>query len=93
MIKKNFILTSGDSFSTSSNSYFSTKDRDNDNDGGRHCVRTFKSPGWMNGCFSANLNGVYKASFKDYTELLWQQWGKNEPLKSAKMMIRPKQTN
>lgn len=91
MIKKN-ILTSGDSFSFSNNSYFSTTDRDNDNRGD-NCVQKYKSPGWMSRCFYANLNGVYKASIKDYTGLHWQKWGKNEPLKSAKMMIRPKQTN
>ncbi|XP_065944248.1 ryncolin-4-like [Magallana gigas] len=83
----------GDSFSYSNNTYFSTKDRDNDNTRGTHCVQKFKSPGWMNSCFYANLNGVYKTSFKDYTELHWQRWGKIVPLKSAKMMIRPKQTN
>lgn len=41
----------------------------------------------MNRCFYANLNGVYKASIKDYTGLHWQKWGKNEPLKSAKMIV------
>uniref|UniRef100_K1QNY5 Ficolin-2 n=1 Tax=Magallana gigas TaxID=29159 RepID=K1QNY5_MAGGI len=83
----------GDSFSSFNNMYFSTKDRDNDKRGGDHCVQKYKSPGWMNGCFSANLNGVYKTSLKDYTELHWQNWGKVGPLRSAKMMIRPKQTN
>uniref|UniRef100_A0A8W8P104 Fibrinogen C-terminal domain-containing protein n=1 Tax=Magallana gigas TaxID=29159 RepID=A0A8W8P104_MAGGI len=86
----------GDSFREFNNMYFSTKDRDNDNTGGTHCVQKYKAPGWMNSCLSANLNGVYKASLKhvkDCTELHWQKWGKVVPLKSAKMMIRPKQTN
>uniref|UniRef100_A0A8W8P7D7 Fibrinogen C-terminal domain-containing protein n=1 Tax=Magallana gigas TaxID=29159 RepID=A0A8W8P7D7_MAGGI len=66
----------GDSLSTSNNTYFSAKDRDNDNNGDRHCVQTYKSPGWMNRCFHTNLNGVYKkTSRKDYTELHWQRWG------------------
>uniref|UniRef100_A0A8W8I484 Fibrinogen C-terminal domain-containing protein n=1 Tax=Magallana gigas TaxID=29159 RepID=A0A8W8I484_MAGGI len=83
----------GDSFSSFNNMYFSTKDRDNDKREEAHCAQKYKSPGWMNGCFSANLNGVYKTSHKDYTELHWQRWGKVVPLKSAKMMIRPKQSN
>uniref|UniRef100_A0A8W8P3N2 Fibrinogen C-terminal domain-containing protein n=1 Tax=Magallana gigas TaxID=29159 RepID=A0A8W8P3N2_MAGGI len=86
----------GDSFIYCNNMYFSTKDRDNDNAGGTHCVQKYKSPGWMNNCFSANLNGVYKASLKqvkDFTVLHWYIWGNVVPLKSAKMMIRPKQTN
>uniref|UniRef100_K1PKJ4 Tenascin-R n=2 Tax=Magallana TaxID=2171616 RepID=K1PKJ4_MAGGI len=82
----------GDSFREFNNMYFSTKDRDNDNSGS-HCVQQYKAPGWMNSCFVANLNGVYKTSLKDYSELHWQRWGKVVPLKSAKMMIRPKQTN
>lgn len=89
-----FILTSGDSLSTSNNMYFSAKDRDNDNVGDTHCVQTYTSPGWMNRCFHTNLNGVYKkTSRKDYKELHWQRWGEMVPLKSAKMMIRPQQTN
>lgn len=86
----------GDSFSNLNNMYFSTKDRDNDNSDGYHCVQNYKAPGWMNSCFSANLNGVYKASLKkvkDFSVLHWYTWGIVVPLKSAKMMIRPKQTN
>eukprot|EP00105_Crassostrea_gigas_P022645 XP_011442238.1 PREDICTED: ficolin-2-like [Crassostrea gigas] len=83
----------GDSLRISNNMYFSTYDRDNDKDDSRHCVQRYKAPGWMNGCFRSNLNGVYKTSLSDYTELHWQKWGKDVLLKSAKMMIRPKQTN
>uniref|UniRef100_A0A8W8I544 Fibrinogen C-terminal domain-containing protein n=1 Tax=Magallana gigas TaxID=29159 RepID=A0A8W8I544_MAGGI len=83
----------GDSFSYFNNMYFSSKDRDNDKRKEAHCAKKYKSPGWMNGCAAANLNGVYKTSLKDYTEIHWQNWGKNVPLKSAKKMIRPKQTN
>lgn len=75
----------------SNNSYFSTADGNNDKRGDQ-CVQKFKAPGWMFSCFQANLNGVYNASLKNYTELHWQNWGKDVPLKSAKMMIRPEQT-
>lgn len=88
-----FILTLGDSLKHSNNSNFSTRDRDNDNRSGS-CVDQYKSPGWMKNCLVANLNGMYrKTSRNDYTELHWQKWGKLMPLKSAKMMIRPKQPN
>ncbi|XP_052698974.1 ryncolin-1-like [Crassostrea angulata] len=82
----------GDSFAHSNNAYFSTVDVDNDNNGGS-CAGGYKAGWWFNDCHRNNLNGVYrKASKKDATELSWYDWGSTwKSLKSAKMMIRPRQ--
>lgn len=82
----------GDSFTHSNNAYFSTVDADNDNNGG-DCAGTYKAGWWFNSCMTTNLNGVYrKASKKDATEVSWKTWGNTwKSLKSAKMMIRPRQ--
>uniref|UniRef100_A0A8W8I600 Fibrinogen C-terminal domain-containing protein n=1 Tax=Magallana gigas TaxID=29159 RepID=A0A8W8I600_MAGGI len=82
----------GDSFVHSNNAYFSTVDVDNDNNR-EDCEGTHKAGWWFHSCIYANLNGVYiKASKKDGTELSWFHWGNTwKSLKSAKMMIRPRQ--
>eukprot|EP00105_Crassostrea_gigas_P040621 XP_019924769.1 PREDICTED: ryncolin-1 [Crassostrea gigas] len=82
----------GDSFAHSNNAYFSTVDVDNDNNKG-DCADMFKAGWWFNTCHHNNLNGVYrKASKIDAKEVSWYHWGNTwKSLKSAKMMIRPRQ--
>nr|XP_034324438.1 ryncolin-1 isoform X2 [Crassostrea gigas] len=81
----------GDSLGrVSNNMYFSTMDNDNDKQKG-NCAEDYKTAGWFNNCFYANLNGwIRKDSRKDASELCWYDWGPTwSSLKSAKMMIRP----
>lgn len=82
----------GDSFAFSNNAYFSTVDVDNDTNGGS-CAGIYKAGWWFKSCMNTNLNGVYrKASKKDAKEMSWYHWGNTwKSLKSAKMMIRPRQ--
>lgn len=72
--------------------YFSTTDNDNDNYKS-NCAEVYKTAGWFNDCFHANLNGpIRKDSRNDAKELCWNDWGSTwSSLKSAKMMIRPLQ--
>ncbi|XP_062578707.1 ryncolin-1-like, partial [Saccostrea cucullata] len=82
----------GDSFGSQNNMKFSTKDRDNDIYR-KHCAQIYTTAGWLSNCINENLNGVYrKDSKQDAKELSWHHWGNTwKSLKSARMMIRPKQ--
>ncbi|XP_062574112.1 ryncolin-2-like [Saccostrea cucullata] len=69
--------------------YFTTIDRDNDQNG-RNCAVNHHTGGWWYGnCAHSDLNGVYATSNKRNDKFLF--WGTNdENMKTTKMMIRSK---
>jgi hypothetical protein len=66
--------------------YFTTKDKDNDRNGG-NCATYHTGGWWYNVCTHSDLNGLYQTSNKSNRKGLF--WGQNnENMKSTKMMIR-----
>jgi hypothetical protein len=70
--------------------YFTTNDRDNDNDNNRICAVNHLNGGWWyNSCAFSALNGKYQKSNRNAHYGLF--WGTDfENMKSTKMMIRSK---
>lgn len=83
-------LIVGDSLQDSNNCKFSTLDQDNDGVSYSHGATEYKTAGWANNCFRANINGHY-ANYEKYSAsyLSWYEWNKFNSLKTIKMMIRP----
>ncbi|XP_070813455.1 ryncolin-1-like [Pituophis catenifer annectens] len=81
----------GDSFSAHNHSAFSTKDRDNDIDGG-NCAVYFKGGWWYHKCHASNLNGLYhKGEHTSYADGINWATGKRYyySYKYADMKVRP----
>lgn len=88
----------GDSLSYHAGSKFSTFDNDNDGCVDCNCAQSHKGAWWYNWCDQSNLMGPYHESDYDkieqYRGMYWQDWlGPNYSLKSAKMLIRPLNTD
>lgn len=80
----------GDSLTESSNNMkFSTQDQDNDGSTS-NCAEQYKTAGWFNNCFTANINGLHSTN-EEYgaSYLTWSQWNVWSSLKTFQMMIRP----
>ena len=85
--------TAGDSLVGKHNGQrFSTRDQDNDGNGGIHCARSYKG-GWWYGsfCHTSNLNGLYHggphSSYGDGVN--WWAWrGYTYSLKFTEMKLR-----
>ncbi|XP_051861686.1 fibrinogen-like protein 1 [Drosophila albomicans] len=60
---------------------FTTFDRDNDEDLSTNCANYFNSGWWYHNCYNCNLNALYGPDLN---------WYQRNPLKEAKMLIRPK---
>ena len=93
----NYTGTATDSLSQQhSGMQFSTRDRDNDQRYGS-CAEGARGAWWYRRCFTANLNGPYRAG--DFSELgkskagqgiTWNAWtGGQYSLKSVTMKVRP----
>ena len=67
---------------------FSTKDRDNDLDGG-NCAVEYQGAWWYNDCLHSNLNGLYfKESKTNWEGIRWNHW-KYYSMKKVEMKTRP----
>ena len=89
-----FVLSgnSGDSLALHRGMPFTTKDQDNDNQGGYNCAIKFKGAWWYNGCHHSNLNGLYLRGYhSSYANgVNWRYWkGYYYSLKRTEMKIRP----
>lgn len=82
----------GDSLSYHNASYFTTMDRDNDNNRGDNCAVTSVGAWWYNSCHDSNLNGQYMGAGKtDSKGMVWYYWKDSlRVLKTSQMMVRPK---
>ncbi|XP_051890008.1 fibrinogen-like 2a [Pristis pectinata] len=99
--------TAGDAMHYSKNynhdqKYFTTKDKDNDMYTSGNCGAYYSSGWWFDACMSANLNGkYYKKIYKGVRNgIFWGTWykiqsetlnGYRHPLKTVRMLIRPKE--
>ncbi|XP_022786675.1 angiopoietin-related protein 7-like, partial [Stylophora pistillata] len=86
--------TAGDSLSYHRGSAFSTKDRDNDQNGSGSCATRCKGGWWYNGnaCLSSNLNGLYLHGphSTSWEGVNWYKWkGSSYSAKRAEMKIKP----
>ncbi len=82
--------TAGDSMAYHSGYQFSTKDQDNDANGG-HCAQIYKGAWWYQSCHSSSLNGLYlggnHSSYADGVN--WESWkGYYYSLKFTEMKLR-----
>ena len=68
---------------------FSTKDRDNDNNGG-NCAAGGKGAWWYNSCHWSNLNGLYLNGKISGQGMTWYYWkNAHYSVKRSEMKIRP----
>ena len=65
-------------------SEFSTRDRDNDRDGGQSCSQTYKGAHWYKGCYHINPTGLYKSSGTDSMNI------NNGPIQVKEMTLKIK---
>ena len=87
-----FSGNAGDSLGYHRDSFFTTKDRDNDKQGGSNCAVNYKGGWWFNGCVTASLNGIYYRGkhSSDHDGINWRAWkGRRYSAKRAEMKIRP----
>ena len=75
-----FAGTAGDSLGSHRGMSFTTKDRDNDKNGGGNCALGNKGAWWYNYCFHSNLNG---------RRISWNHGINSYNLKRSEMKIRP----
>ena len=73
-------------------SMWSTRDQDNDANGGSSCAVEFKGAWWYAACHDSNLNGQYlRGQHDSYADgINWQPWrGHHYSLKFTEMKLRP----
>jgi ficolin len=81
----------GDSLDYHNQMQFSTKDSDNDVNGGANCAVSWKGSWWYKNCHHSNLNGLYLgAGQTDSTGMKWHGW-QSYVMKKTEMKIRPNQ--
>ena len=83
--------TAGDSFislHSINGMQFSTKDRDNDQNGG-NCATYYQGAWWYKSCTYSNLNGVYRSGLVGHQGIRWYHFHNNDiSLKFAQMKLR-----
>ena len=83
--------TAGDDFAFHNESKFTTRDQDNDANGGANCAQLYKGAWWYNNCHHSNLNGLYHGgSHSSYADgVNWGRWrGHEYSLKFTEMKLR-----
>ena len=80
--------TAGDSLTYQNNMAFTTKDRDNDRDGG-NCAVQFTGAWWYKHCYRSNLNGQYLGNKNDARGATWADFRGSLSLKFTEMKLRP----
>ncbi|CAG9771135.1 unnamed protein product [Ceutorhynchus assimilis] len=88
--------TAGDSLMYHAGSKFSTKDKDQDSWGEGSCAQSHGGAWWYKSCDKSNLNGRYlpgeHPDTLNYQSMYWDSFrGSNIGLKSARMLVRPRQ--
>ena len=84
-----FSGTAGDSLANHRGQAFSTKDRDNDKNGG-NCAVDHKGAWWYNNCHHSSLNGLYLNGKTSSEGMVWLKWKNSSySVKSSEMKIRP----
>ena len=80
----------GDSMTYHNGQQFSTLNRDNDENSGGSCARTWGGGGWWFGnCHYANLNGQYGQGLR-YKGITWYDWKyTHQSYKASRMLVRP----
>ena len=83
--------TAGDSLTAKHNNMaFSTKDRDNDKNGGYHCASNNQGAWWYESCYNSNLNGNYLGDKSyDWKGVVWYAFRNKLSLKFTEMKIKP----
>ena len=77
----------GDSFTYHSGAQFSTRDQDNDINGG-NCATQYSGAWWYRDCYTSNLNGLYYGISSFNTKgINWWSW-RTDPLKFTEMKSR-----
>ena len=81
--------TARDSLSYHNGMKFSTKDRDNDANGG-NCAVSYKGAWWYRNCHYSNLNGLYSRTRRSGAQYnSWYHWkNRHESLKFTEMKVR-----
>lgn len=68
---------------------FTTKDSDNDVDGG-NCAITRYGAWWFRSCTFSHLNGLYQTDdTQGPTTIHWKTWKNTTPLKRTEMKVKP----
>ena len=82
--------TAGDSFGSSHNKNFTTKDRDNDRNPDKNCATVRGLGGWWyKRCSWGSLNGKYLGNLADYNGITWFHYHDSWlSMKSAEMKLR-----
>ena len=81
--------SAGDSLTYHNNMTFTTKDRDNDQNGG-NCAVIFTGAWWYYRCHHANLNGQYLGNTENGKGVNWYGYKNNAlSMKFAEMKLRP----
>jgi ficolin len=80
----------GDSFTLHRGMEFTTKDRDNDQEGATNCAAAYKGGWWFKACLPSNLNGQYVGNNRDRKGVIWLAISTNafNSLKFTQMRIR-----
>jgi len=82
--------TAGDSFSVHNGMEFSTKDKDNDKNGGT-CAGRYHGAWWYSSCYESNLNGKYlNGPRKSTSGVVWWYFKSNYySLRKTEIKVRP----